>query len=43
MATSIGIAAAKKRTSIYFIKYRDLLQNLKQVKVEERFETLYEL
>ena len=30
LATSIGIAAAKKRTSTYFIKCHDLIQNLKE-------------
>lgn len=30
LATSIGIAAAKKRTSTYFIKCHDLIQNLKR-------------
>jgi len=39
LATSIGIAAAKKRTSTYFIKCHDLLQNLKRAKVENRLET----
>ncbi|MFJ1144697.1 ATP-binding protein, partial [Bacillus thuringiensis] len=34
LATSIGIAAAKKRTSTYFIKCHDLLQNLKRAKIE---------
>ncbi|WP_269429675.1 MULTISPECIES: hypothetical protein [unclassified Bacillus (in: firmicutes)] len=29
MATSIGITTAKKCTSTYFIKFHDLLQNLK--------------
>lgn len=29
LVTSIGIAAAKKRTSTYFIKCHDLIQNLK--------------
>lgn len=39
LATSIGIAAAKKRSSTYFIKCHDLLQNLKRAKVENRLET----
>ncbi|MGR5966842.1 IS21-like element helper ATPase IstB [Bacillus cereus] len=39
LATSIGIAAAKKRTSTYFIKCHDLLQNLKRAKIENRLET----
>src|SRR5690625_8016676 len=34
LATSIGIAAAKKRTSTYFIKCHDLLINLKNAKDE---------
>lgn len=32
LATSIGIAAAKKRTSTYFIKCHDLIMNLKRHK-----------
>ena len=36
LATSIGIAAAKKRTSTYFIKCHDLIQNLKRAKLENR-------
>ncbi|MBF3746608.1 ATP-binding protein [Burkholderia pseudomallei] len=39
LATSIGIAAAKKRTSTYFIKCHDLIQNLKRAKIENRLET----
>lgn len=39
LATSIGIAAAKKRTSTYFIKCHDLIQNLKRAKLENRLET----
>ncbi|MDC3418737.1 IS21-like element helper ATPase IstB [Aquibacillus salsiterrae] len=39
LATSIGIAAAKKRTSTYFIKCNDLIMNLKKAKLENRFET----
>jgi DNA replication protein DnaC len=38
LATSIGIAAAKKRTSTYFIKCHDLIQNLKRAKMENRLE-----
>jgi len=38
LATSIGIAAAKKRTSTYFIKCHDLIQNLKRAKIENRLE-----
>lgn len=36
LATSIGIAAAKKRYSTYFIKCHDLLQQLKKAKLENR-------
>ena len=39
LATSIGIAAAKKRTSTYFIKCHDLIQNLKRAMLENRLET----
>jgi DNA replication protein DnaC len=39
LATSIGIKAAKKRTSTYFIKCHDLLQNLKRAKIENRLES----
>ncbi|WP_309411779.1 IS21-like element IS232 family helper ATPase IstB [Bacillus cereus] len=39
LATSLGIAAAKKRTSTYFIKCHDLLQNLKRAKIENRLES----
>ena len=38
LATSIGIAAAKKRVSTYFIKCHDLIQNLKRAKLENRLE-----
>jgi len=38
LATSIGIAAAKKRTSTYFIKCHDLIQNLKRALLENRLE-----
>jgi DNA replication protein DnaC len=38
LATSIGIAAAKKRTSTYFIKCHDLIQNLKRARIENRLE-----
>lgn len=38
LATAIGIAAAKKRTSTYFIKCHDLLQQLKRAKLENRLE-----
>lgn len=39
LATSIGIAAAKKRTSTYFLKCNDLILNLKKAKLENRLET----
>ncbi|MGN8845988.1 IS21-like element helper ATPase IstB, partial [Niallia sp. HCP3S3_B10] len=39
LATSIGIAAAKKRTSTYFIKCHDLIQNLKKARLENRLES----
>ncbi|WP_278320196.1 ATP-binding protein [Inediibacterium massiliense] len=38
LATSIGIAAAKKRYSTYFIKYHDLLQQLKKARLENRLD-----
>lgn len=38
LAVSIGIAAAKKRYSTYFIKCHDLLQQLKRAKLENRLE-----
>ncbi|HLU23992.1 MAG TPA: IS21-like element helper ATPase IstB [Bacillaceae bacterium] len=38
LATAIGIAAAKKRTSTYFIKCHDLIQNLKRARLENRLE-----
>lgn len=38
LATSIGIAAAKKRYSTYFIKCHDLLQQLKKAKLENRLD-----
>lgn len=38
LATSIGIAATKKRISTYFIKCNDLLQQLKRAKLENRLE-----
>ena len=41
LATSIGIAAAKKRTSTYFIKCHDLILNLKKAKLENRLETRF--
>lgn len=39
LAVSIGIAAAKKRYSTYFIKCHDLIQQLKKAKLENRLET----
>lgn len=39
LATLIGIAAAKKRTSTYFIKCHDLIQNLKRARLENRLES----
>ncbi|WP_449442374.1 IS21-like element helper ATPase IstB [Ureibacillus acetophenoni] len=39
LATSIGIAAAKNRTSTYFIKCHDLIQNLKKARLENRLES----
>ena len=38
LATSIGIEAAKKRISTYFIKCNDLLQQLKKAKGENRLQ-----
>lgn len=38
LATSIGIVAAKKRNTTYFIKCHDLLQQLKKAKLENRLE-----
>lgn len=38
LATSIGIVAASKRYSTYFIKCHDLLQQLKRAKMENRLE-----
>jgi DNA replication protein DnaC len=36
LATAIGITAAKKRTSTFFIKCHDLIQNLKRARIENR-------
>ncbi|WP_436884868.1 ATP-binding protein, partial [Mammaliicoccus sciuri] len=33
LATAIGMAAAKKRVSTYFIKCHDLIQNLKRAQI----------
>lgn len=38
LAVSIGIAAAKKRYTTYFIKCHDLIQQLKKAKLENRLE-----
>jgi len=38
LSTSIGIAAAKKRTSTYFIKCHNLIQQLRKAKLENRLE-----
>jgi len=38
LATAVGIAAAKKRTSTYFVKCHELLQQLKRAKIENRLE-----
>lgn len=38
LATSIGIAAAKVRTSTYFTKCHDLLQQLKKAKSDNRLD-----
>ncbi len=39
LATSIGIAAAKKRVSTYFIKCHDLIDQFKKAYLENRLET----
>lgn len=39
LATSIGIVAAKKRYSTYFIKCHDLLQRLRRAQIENRLES----
>lgn len=39
LATSIGIVAASKRCSTYFIKCHDLLQRLKRAKIENRLDS----
>lgn len=38
LSTSIGISAAKKRISTYFIKCHDLISQLKRAKLENRLE-----
>lgn len=39
LATAIGIAAAKKRVSTYFIKCHDLISQMKKAHIENRLET----
>lgn len=39
LATAIGIVAASKRYSTYFIKCHDLIQQLKRAKMENRLES----
>lgn len=39
LSTSIGIAAAKRRCSTYFIKCNDLLQQLKRANLENRLDS----
>lgn len=39
LATAIGIAAAKKRTSTYFIKCHELILQLKKAKMENRLDS----
>ena len=38
LATAIGVTAAKKRNSTYFIKCHDLIMQLKKAKLENRLE-----
>lgn len=38
LATSIGIAAAKKRVSTYFIKCQDLIEQLKKAYIENKLD-----
>lgn len=38
LATSIGISAAKKRISTYFIKCHDLIANLRKARLENRLD-----
>lgn len=38
LATSIGIEAARKKISTYFIKCNDLIDNLKRAKLENRLD-----
>lgn len=39
LSVSIGIEAAKKRISTYFIKCQDLIENLKKAQLENRLES----
>lgn len=39
LATSVGIAAAKKRVSTYFIKCQDLIEQLKRAYLENKLES----
>ena len=39
LATSIGIAAAKKRISTYFIKCQDLIEQLKKAYLENKLDS----
>lgn len=39
LATAIGMAAAKKRVSTYFIKCHDLIMQLKKAQLENRLDT----
>ncbi|NMA50608.1 MAG: ATP-binding protein [Mollicutes bacterium] len=39
LATSIGIAAAKKRISTYFIKCQDLIEQLRKAYIEHKLES----
>ena len=40
LATSIGIAAAKKRISTYFIKCQDLIEQLKKAYLENKLDSI---
>ncbi|PNZ34558.1 hypothetical protein CD134_10690, partial [Staphylococcus lutrae] len=39
LATALGVAAAKKRNSTYFIKCQQLIENLRKAHNEGRLET----
>ena len=43
LATSIGIAAAKKRVSTYFIKCQDLIEQLKKAYLENKLDSRIKL